>query len=321
MLLRDIRKGDDPQILAVVDVIAGARPDILALQGVDWDHDRAALKALAGALAEAGLSYPHLLALRPNSGMRTGLDHDGDGRTDGWRDAQGFGRFPGAEGMAILSRHPIDRDGVQDFSDLLWADLPGAVLPERDGALFPSQAVYAIQRLSSVGHWAVPVRVGDTRLTVMTFHATPPVFDGPEDRNGLRNAAEIGLWSLFLDGAIPGADPPDGAFVIMGDANLDPVDGDGRKPAIRALLADPRLQDPRPESAGGRAHADADHRGPPERDTVDWPDGQPGNLRVDYVLPSADLRVLDAGVVWPEGESAASHASRHRLVWVDIALP
>jgi hypothetical protein len=70
----------------------------------------------------------------------------------------------------------------------------------------------------------------------------------------------------------------------------------------------------------------AAHRGDPARDTADWPDdfGAPGNLRVDYVLPSSDWRILGAGVWWPEaGEEAevASAASRHRMVWVDVELP
>ena len=49
-----------------------------------------------------------------------------------------------------------------------------------------------------------------------------------------------------------------------------------------------------------------------------------GNLRVDYVLPSAGLKVTGAGVFWPvEGEPGAAliDASDHRLVWVDVVLP
>jgi len=91
-----------------------------------------------------------------------------------------------------------------------------------------------------------------------------------------------------------------------------------------ALLADPRLQDPHPQSPGARAAADSEHRGDPALDTVDW-DG-PGNLRVDYVLPAAGLEVQAAGVLWPQtGRSdrgidaeTVARASRHRLVWVDL---
>ena len=219
-------------------MIAKAKPDILALQGLDWDHDQLALNALADALGQAGQAFPHRLALRPNTGLRTGLDHDGDGRIYGPRDAQGFGRYPGQGGMAILSRFPIDRAAVQDFTPLLWADLPGADLPRVDGHLFPSDDIYAVQRLSSVGHWDVPLVIGDTRLRLLTFHASPPVFDGPEDRNGRRNADEIRFWRLYLDGAIPGRTPPADQFVILGDANLDPVDGDGRRHGRQFLWSD-----------------------------------------------------------------------------------
>jgi hypothetical protein len=48
-------------------------------------------------------------------------------------------------------------------------------------------------------------------------------------------------------------------------------------------------------------------------------------LRVDYVLPSAGLAVVASGVIWPAAgdpmRAAVEAASRHRLVWVDVALP
>lgn len=214
--------------------------------------------------------------------------------------------------MALLSRLPIETGAVRDFSGLLWADLPGATLPRRNGALFPGDAVYEVQRLASVAQWDVPVKAGATVLHLLAFHAAPPVFDGPEDRNGLRNADELRLWQLYLGGRVPGFAPPEGPAVIVGDANNDPAKGDGRHEAIVALITDPRLQDPQPQSAIGG------------NDTVDWPAPGPGRLRVDYVLPSAGLRVLASGVFWPEtgpmAEQAAS-ASRHRLVWVDVDLP
>jgi len=331
LLLRDILRGKDDQVAAVVEVIAAVRPDILTLQGFDYDLDGLALGALADRLRAEGLDYPHLFALRPNTGLRTELDLDGDGRAGGPGDAQGFGFFAGQGGMAILSRFPVLTDKVRDFSALLWRDLPGATLPARDGAPFPSAAAQAVQRLSTTGHWDVPVEVLGTTLHLLVFHASPPVFDGPEDANGLRNRDELRLWSLYLDGAMPGAPPPDGPFVVLGDANLDPHDGDGRSAAMAAFLADPRLTDPRPASAGGPAASaaqgsiNAAQAGDPALDTADWPEADgPGNLRVDYVLPASGLRVTGAGVLWPvDGPLAATvaAASRHRLVWVDIGLP
>lgn len=321
LLLRDLQKGKDKQIQAVVQIIVTANPDILALQGIDWDHGNHALTALRQRLAEAGADYPFALSLKPNRGLATDLDLNGDGRTHGPEDSQGFGVFTGQNGIALLSKHPINHAGVQDFTDLLWANLPGALLPETETGPFPSAEALAIQRLSSTGHWAVPIHLPSGKtLTVMTYQAGPPVFDGPEDRNGKRNHDETRLWSLFLDGAF--GQTPKAHFVIAGVANLDPQDGDGRPEALNALRTDPRLQDPAPTSTGAANAPDQGHLGPNATDTVDW-DG-PGRLRVDYVLPSADLAVTASGVIWPETgplADAALIASRHRLVWVDIVAP
>ena len=331
LLLRDIREGD-PQVEAVAQVVGHIAPDILLLIGVDWDLQGHALDALSERLAEAGVDYPHRFAARPNAGLASGLDLDGDGQLGDSRDNQGYGRFLGEGGMALLSRFPLGED-VRDFSDLLWRELPEASLPEVDGAPFPSQAARAAQRLSSSGHWDVPVILPSGReIRVGAYHATPPVFDGPEDMNGLRNRDEAAFWLRYLDGAI--ADRPDAPFILLGDSNLDPLDGDGLPEAMEALLSDPRLQDPRPASAGGAAAAaeqggvNVGHRGDPALDTADWDDDGPGNLRVDYVLPSIDWRVVDAGVFWPAPDSPeaallsrdGTPASRHRLVWADLEL-
>lgn len=333
LLLRDIEAGADPQIAATVAVIAAAAPDVLLLTGVDYDRGLAALSALAGVLEEAGHPYPHRFALRPNTGRASGLDLDGDGRTGGPGDAQGFGYFAGQGGMAVLSRLPVDAAGVRDFSATLWRDLPGALLPvTAEGAPFPSPEAQAVQLLSTTGHWEVPVILpSGASLRLLAWHASPPVFDGPEDRNGRRNHDEAAFWLALIEGRL-GLPPPAPPFVLLGDANLDPVDGEGRPEALLALLAHPALTDPAPESAGGaeaaqaQGGANARHAGDPAHDTADWRDTPgPGNLRVDLVLPSRDLRVAGSGILWPEASdllaAAVVAASRHRLVWVDIALP
>ncbi|MFV0410992.1 MAG: endonuclease/exonuclease/phosphatase family protein [Paracoccus sp. (in: a-proteobacteria)] len=311
LVLRDIMRGKDPQILAAAMVIAEADPDILLLTGFDWDHDRAALRAFAQLLKRLGADYPHLLALQPNSGMDSRADLDGDGRLGEAEDSQGWGSFTGQNGMAVLSRFPLGE--VTDYSAFLWRDLPGNLI---GGALTPEVA--EVQRLSDTGHWDVEIRT-DPPLHLLAFSASPPVFDGPEDRNGRRNHDEIAFWTRHL---------PDTPFVLAGNANLDPEDGEGRRDAIRALLADPRLQDPQPRSLGASAAADPEHKGDPALDTADWPSGEtkgrPGNLRVSYVLPSTGLRVRDAGTLWPADASplatAMRAASPHRLVWVDLEL-
>ena len=207
--------------------------------------------------------------------------------------------------------------------------------------------LWAALRLSSKSHWDAGVRLpGGALLHVLASHPTPPVFDGKEDRNGLRNAAEILFWRDYIDGAdwiadddgLPGGLPDGAAFVIVGDLNNDPVDGDGTHGAVWALLDHPRIQNLAPRSLGGAEAAalqggvNAEHQGDPGLDTADWRDeaGEgPGNLRVDYVLPSSDLTVLGSGVFWPAaadplarlvGEGFPVVSSDHRLVWVDVAI-
>ncbi|WP_294612596.1 endonuclease/exonuclease/phosphatase family protein [uncultured Roseovarius sp.] len=320
LLLRDILRDEDPQIDAIADIVAQVRPDILVLQKVDYDQDLIALRALRDRIAREGWRLEHLFARRPNSGLATGVDMDGDGRFGGARDAQGFGDFSGQGGMAILSRAPIDAAKAEDFSALLWRDLPGAIMPVVAGAPFPSAEAAAVQRLSNVGHWVVPVILPSGPVYLLTFHATPPVFDGPEDLNGRRNHDEIRFWQHYLDGRF--TPPPKARFVVIGDANLDPEDSDGRRKAIRGLLDDPRLQDPRP--MGPQGAPESATSGDPRFHTAHWPAPGPAGLRVSYVMPSVDIAVRDAGVFAPPagtpGAAAAGIASHHNMVWVDIAV-
>lgn len=299
---------------AALAMIAATDADVILLTGIDYDLDLVALSALADALSARGPPFPHRFALRPNTGMATGLDLDGSGRAGDPRDAQGYGRFAGEGGMAVLSRLPILKGAVRDFSAFLWRDLPGSRQPagtEPDAA--------AVQRLSTTGHWEVPLALPDGRvLRLLAWHATPPVF---EPRNAARNHDETAFWLRLLGGelAIP---PPAAPFVLLGDANLDPVDGDGQPEAIRQLLAHPALQDVPPRHATQRD--DPGHKGDPALDTADY-GGSIGGLRVEYILPSRGLTVLGSGILWPPPGDAlaplAQAASRHRPLWVDIALP
>ncbi len=309
LLLADIEDRDE-QVMASAATIAMARPDAVLLTGFDWDHDGRALEGFAALLAEAGWDMPHRFAARPNSGMATGIDLDGDGRSGTADDAQGFGFFTGQSGMAVLSRLPLGQ--VTDHSAFLWRDLPGNLMPDT------SPEAAAIQRLSSTAHWDVPLMVQGRPLHLLAWSATPPVFDGPEDRNGRRNHDEAAFWLRHL--------PSDGRFVLLGNLNIDPADGDGRPEALQALLG--VAQDPLPKGdwQPPQDGANATQKGDPALDTADWADADgPGNLRADYVLPSQGLTVIAAGVLWPDPETEAgaivARASRHRLVWVDLALP
>lgn len=335
LLLRDIGKEDDAQIAATLAIVAEVAPDILVLTEIDWDLQGAALMALRDRMSP---DYPHIFAGPTNAGLATGLDLDGNGRLGDDRDAQGYGRFSGDGGVAVLSRYPLDVGALTDFTPLLWRDLPNGSLDEMLAAApgFDAEAQRA-RRLSSTVHWVLPVDAPGGPIDLAIWAATPPVFDGPEDANGLRNRDELLLWRHWLDGAadlVPGqiARDPARPFVLIGNSNLDPVDGEGYRTEMDAFLSDPRLQDPRPLSQGAIDHADPGHRGQPDTDTADWdgpddvPRSGPGNLRVSYVLPSAGLAVTGAGVFWPGVDDPLRAllgndglaAGPHRLVWVDI---
>ena len=336
VLIQDIAKRD-PQVLAVAEIILRVRPDIVLLNEVDYDPDGRAMHDFAGLLAEgvsdlSGIDYAHRFTAPVNTGTPSGFDLDGDGRRSGPRDAWGFGRFPGQYGMAILSRHPLS--SARTFQNLKWSAIPWADAPTNpDGSPYYSAEVWAAMPLSSKSHWDVTASLPDgTELHLLASHPTPPVFDGPENRNGLRNAAEIRFWVAYLggeewiiddQGTIGGLDP-DAVFVILGDLNNDPEKGDGANPPLHALLNHARVQDPAPESPGANAAGS-------RWDTADWPEKNgPGNLRVDYALPAASLQVLGSGVFWPTDNDPLAAligqrkgrrvSSDHRLVWVDLEM-
>lgn len=333
-MLRDILNGSDPQVSAVVAVIAQVSPDILLLTGFDYDHGLHALCSVVDQLGKADTNYPYLFANPPNRGMASALDLDGDGWMGSAGDAQGFGEFAGQGGMALLSRYPIATQDVRDFSRFLWADLPDANLPHAKGAPFPSRQALAVQRLSSTALWDVPVDLpGGGQLRLLGSYAGTPAFDGPEYRNARRNHDEVTFWRLYLEGGLI-ADPPEENFIVLGNANLDPNDGLGMRSAITNLIRHPNIQDPEPRSKGGaqaarlQGGANENQTGDPALDTADWRDlDGPGNLRVDYVLPSTVLRVQETGVFWPASQDPLHQvlsnqgvlASRHALVWVDIS--
>ncbi|AJE44784.1 endonuclease/exonuclease/phosphatase family protein [Celeribacter indicus] len=303
ILLRDILE-EDPQVLAAQRLIAEISPDLLLLNDFDTDADGHAARLFAKA---AG--YPHVFTRPGNEGRASGIDMDKDGRAGEPEDALSYGAFTGQGGMALLSRLPIQAEAVRDFSGLLWQDLPGARIPE---GYFSTEDLARLP-LSSHAHWDIPLLWNGRPLHLFAYAATSPVFDGEEDRNGRRNADETAFWLRYLDGALDFA-PPEASFVLLGDSNLDPADGEGLRAQMAMLLADPRIQDPRPRSDHAAARATPGQNGDPGLDTADWDDPVPGNLRVDYVLPSADLQVVASGVAW-----AAEDGFRHGLVWVDLA--
>jgi endonuclease/exonuclease/phosphatase family metal-dependent hydrolase len=342
-LIADLENGDaDARKIAAI--VQAVRPDVLLLCEFDHDPEGRALALFCERYLAVGqqgrepIDYAHRFTGEVNTGVPSGFDLDGDGKVGGPGDARGFGRHPGEYGMAVLSRLPIDGEGVRTFRTLAWSRVPSTRMP----AGFYSAATAAMLPLSSKSHWDVPIEVGAGRTVhFLVCHPTPPVFDGPEDRNGRRNADEIRLWAHYVvpecagwivdDRGVLGGLPAGAPFVIGGDLNADPHDGDAA-PAIAQLLENPRvLRAPAPRSAGGAEAArrqggvNASHGGDPAADTSDFDDQRgPGNLRLDYLLPSVGLEVAGSAVWWPaeiDPDYGATSASDHRLVWIDLRCP
>lgn len=328
----------------IAAVIQTVRPDILLLNEFDYDAAGEAAKIFlrdylgVGQRGRNPIEYAHAYFGPVNTGVPSGLDLDGDGKPGGPADAWGFGTHPGEYGMLVLSKFPIDRARVRSFQMFKWRDMPGALIPRRpDGTPFYAEPTWSQLRLSSKSHWDVPIAAPFGTLHVLTSHPTPPVFDGPEDRNGRRNHDEVRIWADYLDpskaaylyddGGTPGGLPEGASFVIAGDLNADPNDGDGVAGTMAQLLGHARVRaTPVPQSAGGaeaaarEGGANLKHRTDSRTDTVSIPP-QVGNLRIDYVLPSVDLEIVTSGVFWPaaaDPDAALLDATDHHLVWVDV---
>jgi len=343
LMARALQSGEDTRLKQVAEVLQRTRPDIVLLNEFDYDPSVDAAGLLNGHYLAQGqngqrpITYPYHYRAPFNTGVDSGLDLDGDGEARGPGDAWGFGHFPGQYGMLVLSRYPLA--GSRSFRDFRWADLPGALRPETpDGRSFHPDDTWQQLRLSSKSHWDLAFDVGGRRLHLLAHHPTPPVFDGPEDRNGRRNFDEIRFWRDYItagagtyildDQGLSGGISRDAPFLIAGDFNADPNDGDSLADAIGQLLQSPRVNtgcipvsSGAAEAARTQGEVNAAHKGDPAADTADFNDRYTGNLRLDYVLPSSDLNVTDCGVFWPaahEPGHALAGVSDHHLVWVDI---
>ena len=353
-LVADLSTPANAQAKAVAEIIQRARPDVLLIN--EFDFAPAALALFQDnylSISQRGaapIEYPYGFIAPSNTGVPSGFDLNNNGAIGGPDDALGFGFFPGQFGMAVYSKYPIALDGVRTFQEFLWKDMPGARLPDDPATTAPadwySPAELAIFRLSSKSHWDLPLAIGGKTVHFLVSHPTPPVFDGPEDRNGTRNFDEIRFWADYIsparsdyiydDSGQRGGLKPGGLFVIAGDQNSDPLDGDSIPGAIQQLIEHPLVNTKFTPSSPGAVEqsalqggANTTHRSDPRFDTADFADSAPGNLRADYVLPRKTIQILDGAVFWPLMSDPFFQpvgvfpfpSSDHRLVWIDIAIP
>lgn len=342
-LAAEVRDQGSKAVARIAEVIQRIRPDVILLNEVDYDSAGDAIRGICdnylahGQNGQEPIEFPHRFVAEVNTGVDSGLDLNGDGKKNTPSDAFGFGAFPGQYGMVVLSRFPIGPH-PRTFQRFLWRDMPGALWPLKPGSDedFYKPEAKEVFRLSSKSHWDVPILVGERTLHLIAAHPTPPVFDGKEDRNGRRNHDEIRLIADYLGGEDylydddnhRGGLPADASFVVLGDMNADPEDGDSYSHAAKQLIEHPRVNATAVPVSKGAKRAGATSRqvnekqlGDPAADTGDFNDQSVGNLRLDFVLPSRDLRVVDSGVFWPapdEPGADLADASDHHLVWMDI---
>lgn len=361
--------GTHPQLQAAAGIIQTIRPDVPLINEIDYSEPASpSTEAPEGSAAEPAetrnavgsgssseghdvpgaflqqylmvgqngaepIEYAYRFYAPSNTGVPSGLDLNGNGKTDEPNDAFGFGRYPGEYGMVLFSRFPLNVSDARTFQQLLWKDVPGNLMPDGSGGKpeFYQSTAAAVFRLSSKSHWDVPVQIGGHTIHLLCSHPTPPIFDGPEDANGRRNFDEIRFWRDYLSSGKDAAWIHDdqnrsggldekASFVILGDLNADPWRSDpldGTR-AADLILGHPRVQDPLPASAGAVSSpdrsSDAEHRR--------YRTARFG--RLDYALPSRDLQVTSSAVYWPDASDpvheSVQKASDHRLVWVDLKV-
>jgi hypothetical protein len=367
-LITHLSTPNNAQAKVIAEIVQRNRPDVLLINEFDFDLMHVALNAfqtnylsIAQKPDTQPIVYPYRFTAPSNTGIASGFDLNNNGAivtTPGalgyGDDAFGFGAFPGQFGMAVYSKYPIRTNKVRTFQNFLWKDMPNALLP--DDPLTPapndwySPAEQAVFRLSSKSHWDIPIRIKGRTVHFLTSHPTPPVFDGPEDRNGTRNHDEIRFFADYISGGndakyiyddegTKGGLARGHLFVIAGDQNSDPEDGDSIPGSAQLLLEHPLVNTSMtPTSPGGpqqsalQGQQNATHSGNPLFDTADFADNppfNPGNLRVDYVLPRENMQILDSAVFWPLNTDPLFGlvgvfpfpSSDHKLVWVDVSLP
>ena len=372
-LIADLTTTTNQQARNAAETIQRVRPDVVLINEFDFDDAGTAMRLFQDnylSISQNGaatIHYPYRFAAESNTGIPSGFDLNNNGAIGGPDDAYGFGFYPGQFGMAVYSMYPIATMGVRTFQKFLWKDMPGALLPDHPATPSPadwhSPAELNVFRLSSKSHWDLPLVIGKKVVHFLTSHPTPPVFDDPPtypagvDFNGRRNFDEIRFWADYItpgesgyiydDGCVDdrvcrtGGLKPGSLFVIAGDQNSDPLDGDSIPGAIQQLIEHPLVNTKlTPSSAGAEQQDDLQggvnltHRSEPRFDTADFggvgiPDRAPGNLRADYVLPRKNMQLVDAGVFWPLDDDplfrlvgiAPFPTSDHRLVWVDVKVP
>lgn len=329
------------------------------------------LNSIDGTELQEPIHFPYFGNFSTNTGLNSGFDLDNDGSTDGPGDAWGFGNYHGQYAFGLLSQYPIDTENTHTFQKFKWKDMPGQTnvpvncKPDNNSSwcqspFWYSDAAWSEMRLSSKNHVDVPIKVAKNgtahTIHLLMSHPTPPVFDKGEEApyNVARNAAEVNFWVDYISGKNYFYDDnnvnvtfqldKNEHFVIMGDLNADPENGDGDLTSIKALMTHENVNhlvttgSYAPSSNGAPECLANGECGKQSIDSTPYPEviTSTFGLSVDHVVPSAQLNVVDSGVFWPASNEAGyllmndkrigkygngkDVSSDHRMVWIDIEL-
>ena len=328
------------QIKNIAEIIQRVNPDIILLNEFDRVNNSQKnihtfiKKYLANSQNnQASINYPYFYQGKVNTGVKVNGDVNQNSKINQHpSDMHGFGCFEGHYAMVLLSKYPINEPDIRTFQHFKWHDMPNALKPIDPTTNLPwfSEKTWQALRLSSKSHWDIPVNINGKTVHVLASHPTPPVFDGPENRNSKRNHDEIRFWFDYISGeqghyiyddlGKKGGLSAQQVFIILGDQNASNMEGDAINASIDALLTSDKLQDPMPTSLGGQLHNAKNINA--KYHTAYW------GMRADYVLASAlGFTIKNAGVFWPQKSDETYRlienrqaSSDHRLVWVDVEL-
>ena len=365
------------QIQNVAEVIQRTRPDVFVLAEFDnngFASDPTAINdfqknylSVAQHKSVQGIEYPYTKDIPTNTGDLSDYDLNNDGKValpdDGW----GFGQYHGQYAFAIFSKYSFG-DGYRSFKNFKWKDMPGEENPVIDicnnpdipipegkacGHHWYSEAAWNKLPVSSKNHVDLPVLIPDQNnrpkpVHMLVSHPTPPIFDASARRNYKRNRAEVKFMKdyissegYFVDDDGNGGGLTTGSlFVIAGDLNADPDQGDGDRATIAGLMKSSLVNtsatvgNSQPASKGGQEYLRSSdctrNCNRSKGDTITSVSG----LRLDLAMPSTGLTVMRSGVYWPATGEPGRHlvydaklgsskgvSSDHRMVWIDVYIP
>jgi hypothetical protein len=343
-----LMSASDEQATAAAEVAARFEPDILCINELQYDISGWPAQGMPGAApgspyggynvpgadnakrvaervaAAGGPSYEHTLLTAGNSGYYW------EGNTLGfdWFILRGWGEYPGRFNTAVLSKYPIVEDQVRIITNFAWEDLPDNKIAQMDseiGVQVPPGFPLFEKSLN-----VVPVQVGADVVHLVLLHPVSPAFD---PINPYRNYDELRALRLFLDGQLPGVEPlaVGAKFIVVGDLNADPDDGDSLPGAIQQVLEQPDLLAVFPEGAGtkgnnGQYNTYISGCGLDDGSVVTNPAAR-FQLQLDYLLPSATIgQPLESNNFFPDiaqnqyDFALSCRASDHRFLSIDVEI-